>query len=82
MAATGGVSNAAAVLRTVGRDKLGNHFADIGDPRLDEALDADLLAYTRTVAERGIRACYHGDRKARVTGSSRRRSGRGCKTSI
>ena len=49
--AAGGVSEAALVLRAVGRDKLGNHFAELGDPRLDEALDADLLSYARTVAE-------------------------------
>ena len=65
--ATGGVSEAALILRAVGRDKLSNHFAELGDPRLDEALDADLLAYARTVADRGVRACYHGDRSARVT---------------
>ena len=65
--ATGGVPEAALVLRAVGRDKLGNHFADLGDPQLDEALDADLLAYARTVADRGVRACYNGDRSARVT---------------
>ena len=75
LAATGGVSNAAAVLRAVGREKLGNHFADIGDSRLDEALDADLLAYARTVAEKGIRACYQGGRDARITADAPRRIG-------
>ena len=65
--ATGGVPEAALVLRAVGRDKLVNHFADLGDPRLDEALDADLLAHARTVADWGVRACYNGDRSARVT---------------
>ena len=65
--ATGGVSQAALVLRSVGRVKLGDHFAELGDPRLDEALDADLLVYARTVADRGVRASYEGDRSARVT---------------
>ena len=65
--ATGGVPEAALVLWAVGRVKLGDHFAELGDPRLDEALDADLLAYARTVADRGVRACYGGDRSARVT---------------
>ena len=65
LAATGGVPEAAVVLRAVGRDRLGNHFADLGDPRLDEALDADLLAYARTVADRCIRACYLSRRPKR-----------------
>ena len=65
--ATGGVPEAALVLRAVGRVRLSGHVAELGDPRLDEALDADLLAYARTLANRGIRACYEGDRGARVT---------------
>ena len=65
--ATGGVSKAALVLRAVGRVRLGDHFAELGDQRLDDAIDADLLAYARTVADKGIRACYDGDRSARVT---------------
>ena len=65
--ATGGVSEAALVLRTVGRVRLGDHFAELGDQRLDDAIDADLLAYARTVADKGVRACYEGDRSARVT---------------
>ena len=65
--AAGGVPEAVLVLRAVGRARLGDHFAELGDPRLDEALDADLLAYARTVADWGIRACYKGDRSARVT---------------
>ena len=40
--ATGGVPEAALVLRAVGCVKLGDHFAELGDPRLDKALDADL----------------------------------------
>ena len=67
LAAAGGVPHAAAALRSVCRRKLGDHFADIRDPRLDEAVDPDLLAYARMVAEKGIRACYQGDRNARVT---------------
>ena len=51
----------------MGRVKLGDHFAELGDPRLDGALDANLLAYARTVADRGIRACCDGDRSARMT---------------
>ena len=61
------MSKAALVLRAVGRVRLGDHFAELGDPRLDDAIDADLLAYARTVADKGIRACYDGDRSARVT---------------
>ena len=43
LAAAGSVSEAALVLRAVGRVRLGDHFAELGDPRLDDALDADLL---------------------------------------
>ena len=35
--AAGGVSEAALVLRSVGRVRLGDHFAELGDPRLDDA---------------------------------------------
>ena len=65
--AAGGVPEAVLVFRAVGRVRLGDHCAELGDPHLDEALDADLLAYARTVADRAVRACYEGDRSARVT---------------
>ena len=63
--AAGSVSEAALVLRAVGRVRLGDHFAELGDPRLDDAIDSDLLAYARAMADKGVRACYEGDRSAR-----------------
>ena len=65
--ATGTVSEAAKTLRQVGISVLGDHFEGLSDPKLDDLVDADLLAYARLVANKGISAGYVGDRRARVT---------------
>ena len=61
------MTTAAATLRSAGLEQLGDHFAGLQSPILDELLDQDLLSYARLVASRGVSAGYKGDRTARVT---------------
>ena len=63
---TGGVQEAAVALRRTWTQMHGNHLAGVHDPEMAEAVDPDLLAYLREVADEGVQARYQGHLVNRV----------------